>query len=162
MKKKDYLLLFGFSLIFFSVIASIQKVPGYMDAEYYYGQSIRIVEYRDLQENFIWNYLNDPVTIPTEGFSFWMPITSILASMGLWFFRSTNFFFARTPFIFLAALIPVLTAYFAYQFLPRKWAGWLAGGLAIFSYFYLPYITITDSFTPYMVFGGFFFSFSTK
>jgi 4-amino-4-deoxy-L-arabinose transferase-like glycosyltransferase len=157
MKKRDYIFLFLIALIFFSVLATIQKVPGYMDAEYYFGQSIRLAERKGLSEPFLWNYLNNPVSIPAPGFSFWLPLTSILASTGLWIFHSTSFFIARIPFILMATAIPLLAAYFANQFLPGRRTGWLAGGLAILSGYYLPFITITDTFTPFMVLGGLFF-----
>lgn len=156
MKKGDYLLLFIFSLSFLFLVSFIQKVPGYMDAEYYFGQAIQLAEERGFSEPFIWNYLNNPSTIPVEGFSFWLPVTSIIASFGLSVSGMNNFFIARIPFILISATIPLLAAYLACQFMPTRRAGWLAGGLALLSGFYLPFITITDTFTPYMIFGGLF------
>jgi len=157
MKKTDYALLFLIALIFFGIIATIQKVPGYMDAEYYFGQSIHLAEGAGWSEYFIWNFLNDPAAIPAPSFSFWLPLTSVIASAGLWLFHLTNYYVARIPFILLSATVPILAAYFAELFHPGRRAGWLAGGVSILSGFYLPFITITDTFTPYMVLGGVFF-----
>jgi len=36
MKKSDYGVLFLVAMFFFSLLATLQKMPGYMDAEYYY------------------------------------------------------------------------------------------------------------------------------
>ncbi|KAF0112501.1 MAG: hypothetical protein FD147_97 [Chloroflexi bacterium] len=157
MKKKEYYLLYLIAVIFFALITIFQKVPGYMDAEYYYGQSIQIVYKNGLFEPFIWNYLNHPAAVPVPAFSFWMPLTSLISSIGLVLMRTEQFYAARLPFVLLAGLVPVISAYFAEEFLPDKRAGWIAGSLALFSGLYLPYLTLTDTFTPYMVLGGIFF-----
>lgn len=157
MKKSDYGILFMVALAFFSLIATLQQVPGYMDAEYYFGQGIRLVEHKDLVEPFIWNYLNNPLSVSSPGFAFWLPGTSIFAAAGLWITQTNSFFAARVVFILMAACLPIMAAFFAARFIDRRRAGWLAGLLALFSGFYLPYITITDTFTPYMFLGGLFF-----
>jgi hypothetical protein len=68
-----------------------------------------------------------------------------------------SFFAARLAFIFLAGFIPVISAYFAEKFLPNKKSGWISGCLALVGMYYLPYYTLTDTFTPFMVLGGVFF-----
>lgn len=158
MKKTDYGILFLVALIFFTLIATYQKVPGYMDAEYYFGQGLRLVQHQDLSESFIWNYLNNPTSTNGPGFAFWLPLTSFIAAGGLWITDSSSYFAARLVFILMASCIALMAAFFATQLLPGRRAGWLAGLLTLFSGFYLPFITITDTFTPYMLFGGFFFS----
>lgn len=157
MKRSDYGLLALVAILFFSLLATLQKEPGYMDAEYYFGQSIQLVKHHTLAEPFIWNYLNDPAGIPVPGFAFWLPATSFIAAGGLGLFGTTSFFAAKLIFILMAAGIAVMTAYFATIFLPGRRAGWLAGLLTLFSGFYLPFMTITDTFTPYMFLGGLFF-----
>lgn len=157
MKKSDYGILFLVGLVFFLVLATFQNAPGYMDAEYYFGQGIRIVNHHDLLEPFIWNFLNDPSTVTTHGFAFWLPATSFIAAGGQVLSGSTSYYGSRIFFIFMAACIPIMSAFIATRFLPNRRAGWLAGLLSIFSGFYLPFITITDTFTPYMFFGGLFF-----
>lgn len=157
MKKSDYGLLFVVAVLFFSLLATLQREPGYMDAEYYFGQSIQLVQHHTLAEPFIWNYLNDPTGLPVPGFAFWLPATSFIAAGGLWIFGTTSFFAAKAFFILMAASIALMAAFFANLFLPERRAGWLAGLLTLFSGFYLPFITITDTFTPYMFLGGLFF-----
>jgi len=157
MKKSDYGLLFLVAVLFFSLLATLQKEPGYMDAEYYFGQSVQLVQHQTLAEPFIWNYLNNPTDLPVPGFAFWLPTTSFLASSGLWIFGTTSFLAAKLFFILMAACIAVMAAFFANLFLPERRAGWLAGLLTLFSGFYLPFMTITDTFTPYMFLGGLFF-----
>lgn len=157
MKKLDYGLLFVVAVLFFSLLATLQKEPGYMDAEYYFGQSIQLVQHHTLAEPFIWNYLNDPTALPVPGFAFWLPVTSFAAAGGLWIFGTTSFFAAKVFFILMAAGIALMAALFADIYLPGRRTGWLAGLLTLFSGFYLPFMTITDTFTPYMFLGGLFF-----
>jgi hypothetical protein len=59
--------------------------------------------------------------------------------------------------VLLAALVPPLTAALTVTITRRRNAAWLAGFLAGFTGFYLPYQTTTDSFVVYMVLGGLFF-----
>lgn len=157
MKRSDYGLLSLVAVLFFSLLATLQKEPGYMDAEYYFGQSIQLVQHHTLAEPFIWNYLNDPAGLPVPGFAFWLPATSFIAAGGQWILGTTSFFAAKLFFILMASSTAVMAAYFATIFLPGRRAGWLAGLLTLFSGFYLPFMTITDTFTPYMFLGGLFF-----
>lgn len=156
MTRKQYYLLYLISAVFFSILTLIVREPGYMDAEYYYAGGIQIAEGSWGAEPYIWNYLNQPVSIPTVSFFYWMPFSSILAASGMELLGSTGFYSARLFFVLLAGLIPVLAAWFAQVYYPVKGAGWLAGCTALFSVYYLPYLINTDSFTPLMLLGGIF------
>ena len=155
MKKADYLLLFILGVVIYFAFAFFQKVPGYMDAEYYYVQGMHLIAEHNLNETFIWNYLNNPSTLPVAGFSFWLPLTSFLAAAGIWMTGVKSFFAGRFLFLIMAAMIPVLTAKLTTYFLYGRRAAWLAGGLALFSGLFFPYATVTDTFTPFMFLGGF-------
>lgn len=156
MKKKDFFLLYLISATFYAVITLLIRVPGYMDADYYYAGGIQIAIGNGAVEPYIWNYLNSPTTIPVPSFSYWMPFTSILAAGGMKLLGSTDFSSARLLFVLLAGLIPVISAGLAERFLPFRRSGWIAGSIAMVSTYYLPYMTVTDSITPFMVFGGIF------
>ena len=156
MKRRDYFILFLFGVVVHGAFALLQKVPGYMDAEYYFGQGIQLVTEHNLNEPFIWNYLNNPAVMPVAGFSFWLPFTSFLSAAGTWLTGSTSFIAGRILFILIAAAIAPITAKLAYYFSGKKRVGWLAGGLAIFSGLFFPYLTITDTFTPFMFLGALF------
>jgi hypothetical protein len=156
MTRKEYLLLYLISTFFFSLLTLMIREPGYMDAEYYYAGGIQIASGQGNYEPYIWNYLSQPETLPVPSFSYWMPFTSIVASAGMGLLGSTGFYAARLLFVLLAGIIPVLSAWFANTLFPFRGAGWLAGCSAIFCVYYLPYLTITDSFTPIIVLGGLF------
>src|SRR3990170_6977291 len=86
------------------------RVPGYMDADYYYANARQVVEGEGLHEPFLWNYLDDPVGLPHPSFLYWMPLASLVASVsmaiaGEWF-RA-----AQAPFILITACLAALTAH---------------------------------------------------
>jgi hypothetical protein len=135
----------------------IQMVPGYMDAEYYYLGGINLFHGEGFFENVVWNTLNLPDSLPTASHLYWMPLPSILASWGLWLFQSESYVYARLFFIVFSAMIPVLTYGFAYQLSRSRAKALTAGFMALFSGVYLVYLSLVETFSPYMLFGGLIF-----
>ena len=156
MKPKNLLLLFIAGLILSMLPVLIQTNPGYMDAEYYYANGLRLFDGFGFTQPFVWNYLNGPLTIPQPSHIYWMPLTSIAAFLGMAMFNARSFIAARTIFILLNALIPVLTYSISYTISKNNKIALFAGGIALFPGFYFPYLSITDSFSLYMVIGGLF------
>ena len=156
MTKKRYLILYSVSLVFFFVISLMQKTPGYMDASYYFATGRQLAGGNGVTEPFIWNYLSNPQSIPTPAFTYWMPLSVLLAALGMWMFNSDSFFAARTLFILLAAFLPTLTVYFVSQKTSQKVYIALAVLFSLLCGAYLPYLTITETFTPFFVLGALF------
>jgi hypothetical protein len=69
---------------------------------------------------------------------------------------SAQFWAGRIGFLVLAACLPPLTAWLSFSLTRQKGIATLAGLLAVFSAFYLPYLSTTDTFVLYMVFGALF------
>ena len=138
-------------------IASQESTPGYMDADYYYANGLRIATVGDWNEPFIWNYLGDPQALPHPAFSYWMPLAGIVSAFGIKLTGFSNFWGARIGFIVVAGFLAPLTSHLAFTFTPRKWAATLAGGISLFSGFYFAYLATTETFALYMVFGSIFF-----
>ena len=159
---RHYLLLLFISTAVFTVTARIQTVPGYMDADYYYLGGLQLAKGEGFTEPILWNYLDDPDGIPHPSHGYWMPLTSIVSAAGMWLAGVYKFEAARSGFILLAVTVPLVTAALAFQFSGRvRWA-FISGLLAIFSGYYLPYVTTTDTFPIYMVLGGLLFLFLPK
>lgn len=131
-----------------------QPVPGYMDAEYYYGGALRLVNGDGFSEPYLWNYLDDPVGLPHPSHLYWMPLASILAAVGLKVSGSTSFWAARLPFILLYGLLPVISAHLSLKFLRNPIYAWIACLLAAFSGVYIVYSSIPETFVLYLVLGG--------
>jgi hypothetical protein len=162
MSKKQYLLVYFASLTFFGAVSLLQKTPGYMDAAYYYSVGQQIATGKGFFEPFIWNYLSSPTILPAPAFTYWMPFAGILSALGMFCFRSTTYLAARVPFILLSAFIPLFNIYFSSLFSHKKAVHILAGVIGITSGYYLPYLTITETFVPFFVLGAIFFILSDK
>jgi hypothetical protein len=157
MSFRYYGVLFFLGLVISGLAAAFQQTPGYMDAEYYYVGGQQLVTGHGFNEPFLWNYLDDPAGIPHASHAYWMPLASILAAAGMLASGVADFSAARIPFLLLAGLIPPTTAALAYSLTPKKNLAILAGLLAAFSVFYLPYLPTTDTFGICMLLGSAFF-----
>jgi len=156
MKRNDFLIIFILGLTVLAASSAFVHVPGYMDADYYYAGGMRLANGKGFTEPFLWNYLDDPAGIPHPSHTYWMPLTSILASIGMMLTGKSDFISARLLLILLAALIPPLTAFVSWRLSQRKLSAYLAAGMAIFPGFYAIYMGITDTFPAYMLLGTFF------
>lgn len=157
MNWRSYLLLASLGLGFAVLVAAFQSAPGYMDADYYYAGGIQLVTGHGFTEPYIWNFLDDPTGLPHPSHGYWMPLASLLTAAGASLFGPGSWFAARIGFLAIAASIPPLTAALAWSFSSHRALAWASGLLAVFSGFYLPYLTTTDTFGLYMLFGGLFF-----
>lgn len=152
MKRIDYLLLFTIQVVVLILVGGFQAAPGYMDADYYYAGGINLMAGGGAKDRFLWNYLDDPVQLPHPSFTYWMPLPSVIASLGMIFTGSRDFNSARLFFLVLAGIIPILSALISFSFTKTRVGGWLAGGLVVFSGYYLAYLGLVETFAPTMVF----------
>ena len=72
-------ILYLLALVVRIVTALPEAQPGYMDAAYYYDIADSVARGRGLSENFLWNYLSNPTSLPQPSNAYWMPITSLVA-----------------------------------------------------------------------------------
>ncbi len=153
MRTRDYILLFAIGLILLIGVATQEGVPGYMDADYYYATGLRIAKTGSWDEPFLWNYLNEPEEIPHPAFTYWMPMAGVISALGITLSGLQSFWGAKLGFILIASFLSPLTAYSAFTVTPSRWAGFLAGTLAIISGFYFVYLPATETFGIYMILG---------
>ncbi len=162
MNSRTYLLLFLFGLIVTSVISYFEPNPGYLDSDYYFAGGIQLATGKGFTEPYLWNYLDGVTSIPHPSHSYWMPLSSIIAALGMWLTGKTTYASARLFFILIAALVPPLTAALAYTFSQRRDLAIASGVLAIFSVYHAPFVGVTDNFSPFMLFGGLYFLVATQ
>jgi hypothetical protein len=124
-----------------------------MDAEYYYATARELTAGRGFTQPFVWNYLNDPAGAPQPSHLYWMPFTSMVAA-GPMAVSRLDFRAAQIPFMLLTASMPLLAALFALRLKASPQQAWLAGWLAAFAGFYLPFMVTTDTFSLYAVIGS--------
>ena len=157
LSRRDYLILFALALLVALVVAALQPVPGYMDADYYYAGGKQLASGHGFTEPFLWNYLNHPQGLPQPSNSYWNPLASIVAAGGMVLTGKTNFLSARIGFILMAALAPLTVAALAYRISRKRGLAFLAGLLTIFSGYYLSFIVTTDNYSLYMLVGALYF-----
>lgn len=141
----------------YGVVSRLQAYPGYMDADYYYAGGLQLINGYGFKEPFLWNYLNNPESLPQPSHTYWMPLASILSAAGLFLFCGKSFKASQLIFILIALCIPPITAWLTNSFERQPRKAILAGCLAIFPGFYLPFMTTTDTFGIYMILGALFF-----
>jgi len=154
---RDLAILFVLALMVACCIAALQPVPGYMDADYYYAGGKQLANGQGFTDPFLWNYLDHPQGLPQPSNSYWNPLASIVAAGGMILTGRINFLSARIGFILMAALAPVIVAVLAYRIARRRSLALLAGLLAIFCGYYLPFIVTTDNYSLYMLVGAIYF-----
>ena len=157
MRIRDYAGLFTIGVIIFLGIATQESVPGYMDADYYYANGLRIATTGHWNEPFLWNYLDEPEGLPHPAFTYWMPMAGIVSALGIILTGLNNFWGAKLGFVLIASCLAPLTAHLAFSITPKRWAALLAGALALFSGFYYAYLPTTETFGIYMILGIVFF-----
>ena len=157
MKIRDYAGLFTIGLIIYLGMATQESVPGYMDADYYYANGLRIATTGHWNEPFLWNYLDEPEGLPHPAFTYWMPMAGIVSALGIILTGLNNFWGAKLGFVLIASCLAPLTAHLAFSITPKRWAALLAGALALFSGFYYAYLPTTETFGIYMILGIIFF-----
>lgn len=151
--RRDKLIIFIVALIARVSVALFQAHPGYMDAYYYTVGAQRLVEGYGFTEPYVWNYLDDPMTLPHVSHLYWMPLPSIVAAGSMAIF-GVNYRAAQIPFVVLSAIVPVIAYAIAWRITSKRGHAWLAALLAVFSGFYLPFWGVPESFAPYAVFGS--------
>ena len=151
--QRDLLGLFLLSLVVRLAVAALISRPGYMDAAYYAAGAVRLAQGGGLSEGFLWNYLDDPASLPHAGFLYWMPLPSLLASLFALVFGG-SFFALQLPFALFSALLPPVAYGSAWAAFARRRSAWVAGLLCLFSGFYFPYWTLPETFAPFALFGS--------
>jgi hypothetical protein len=159
MTRRDLFILFLLGLAVPLVIAQFQSLPGYMDADYYFGGGVQLAQGKGFTEPYLWNYLDDPQGLPHPSHAYWMPLASIVAAAGMFITGQKTFAAARLGFILLAALVPLLTAALAFRLTrpPNRTLSFLSGLLACFPIYYAPFLPVTDNYAIYMLLGASFF-----
>lgn len=157
MNRKTLLALFALSFALMFGIALMQESPGYMDAAYYFAGAQRLAGGHGFSEDVQWNYLADPEGLPQPSHGYWMPLTSILAAVGIWLMPFLPpLRAAQVMMALLAAGGVAVTAQLAYRLTGDAAQARLAGALALLSGFYAPFLPAVDSFGLVMLLGGLF------
>ncbi len=162
MTLRTYFLLFILGIISPLIIARFQPAPGYLDSDYYFAGGIQLAKGQGFNEPYLWNYLDGATSLPHPSHSYWMPLASIVAALGMELTGQTTYASARLFFFVIAACVPPLTAALAYAFSRKRELAITSGLLAVFSVYHAPFVGVTDNFGLFMLFGGLYFLLVTQ
>jgi len=151
---RNYLALAVLGLLISLAVAQFQPFPGYLDSDYYFAGGVQLAQGKGFTEPYLWNYLDDPQQLPHPSHTYWMPLASLIAALGLKLTGQDSYSAGRLGFIAIAALVPVVTAALAYTFSQRRELAMVSGLLGIFSIFHAPFMPVPDNFGPFMLLGG--------
>jgi hypothetical protein len=140
-------------LLAFALATQPVHQPGTMDSHYYYVSGKSLLKNRAFVEPYIWNYLEPVPGLPAPSHLYWMPLPSILVASSQALLGST-FKAAQMPFLVLAAALPMISYLASWTISHNRRHALVAGGLTIFSGFYVPYWTLPETFAPFAVVGS--------
>ncbi|MEM7331457.1 MAG: glycosyltransferase family 39 protein [Chloroflexota bacterium] len=139
-------------LLFQLIWAWQLPLPRYMDSYYYTTNGQQIASGAGLNEEIIWQFLDEPTRLPVPSHSYWMPLPSFLAASGYLF--SDSFRAAQAPFWFMSGLLPLLAYWIGQQLGLKRWQC-LSGALfTAAGGFYAGWLNQPATFAPFAWFGG--------
>jgi len=146
--------LFVIGLIVPFIVSRFQSLPGYMDADYYFAGGIQLAEGQGFTEPYLWNYLDDPPSLPHPSHTYWMPLASIVSALGMLCTGQVTYAAGRLPFLLLSSCVPLLTAALAFRVSRQTRLAVVSGLLSVFSLYYAPFMPVPDNYALYMLLGG--------
>lgn len=148
-----YAAIFAVALIWGAILAAAIDQPGYTDAYYYFNAGQRLAKGDGLTDPYLWTYINVPDYLPGPSHTYWMPLESLVAA-GSMAILGANFGAAQVPSVLCFAGLATLAFWLGVRLGHNRRYGWLASILAMFSGFYTPFWTTTDTFTLYGLVGA--------
>jgi len=142
-----------FTLLLHGLAAWPLRVPGYMDACYYYNGAVALHEGQGFVDNYLWNYLDDPAGIPHPSHLYWMPLPSVMIYLAFLVLGS-GLRSAQLVGVLLSAFLPSLAYWLSRVTSGERWQAFLAAGLMAFSGFYLAYWPAPDGFALFGLVGS--------
>ena len=151
--RRDMLFLFALALAFGAIVAALIEQPGYTDAYYYFNAAERFADGDGLTDPYLWTYIGAPDSLPEASHSYWMPLASLLSALVM-AVGGTSFAVAQIPFVACYAGLVVIAYLVAHHITENRRLAWQSGLLMLFSGFYVPYWTTTDSFAVFGFLGS--------
>lgn len=156
-----------FFLAVLIVVASLARgattAPSYTDAYYHFNAANRLARGGGFVDDYLWNYVDAPMDLPAPSHRYWMPLTSMLAALGMTTFGAPgDYAAAQAPFILLAAVAALVAYATTLTLAGNRRQAWIAGLLTAFGGFFAPRWGAIDTFAPYALIGSLALLFSGK
>lgn len=145
--RRDWVWVALVGLVFQLVWALQLDHPSYMDAYYYTTNGRRLAQGYGFTEEVIWQYLDQPYSLPTPSHTYWMPLTSLITAVG--YSITDHFRAAQLPFWLMAGLLPLLTYHISLQFTQARWQVWVACLFTAMGGYYSRFFNQPTTFAPF-------------
>ena len=141
------------------ITRGLTGAPGYTDAFYHFNAAVRLTSGLGLTDAYLWTYIGAPDALPSSGVFpshlYWMPLTSIMAALGMAIFNAPgSYAAAQVPLALMYAATALVGFALGWRLGGTARHAWIAGLLTIFSGFFVRYWGATDTFAPYALIGS--------
>ena len=148
-----------FSIVALIVAAAISRglvaAPNYTDAYYHFNAANRLVRGEGFVEDYLWNFVDAPADLPAPSHRYWMPLTSIIAALGMGLFGSPDDYAAAQVFLVLLTTGGGTVAYYVVHLMQgNRRQAWIAGMLTVFGGFFALRWGAIDTFAPFACIGS--------
>jgi hypothetical protein len=141
------------ALLWGGILALAIDQPGYTDAYYYFNAAQRLVTGKGLTDAALWTYLGGPDRLPGPSHTYWMPLAS-LAQAAAMTALGAHFGAAQVASLMAFVGLVVAGAGAGWSVGGTRRQAWLAGLLVLFSGFFTPFWTTTDTFGLFGLVGA--------
>lgn len=141
------------ALLWGALLAIFIEQPGYVDAYYYFNAGQRLALGDGLTDANLWTYINAPDALPGPSHAYWMPLQSLVSAASMVIFGAT-FAAAQVPSVLCFAGLVLLACWLGGRLGNNPRHAWIAGLLMLFSGFFTPFWTSTDTFALYGLVGS--------
>ena len=129
--------------------------PSYTDAFYHINAANNLRSGKGLTDDYVWSYLDAPEALPAPAYRYWMPMTSLLAALGIALFPLLDSYIAaQSVFVVSAAATGLVAFRLALMLNGNNRHAWVAGLLTVAGGFYAPRWGAIDTFAPYALFAS--------
>lgn len=153
MSPRIYLRLWMAGLVLGCVLLWLKPYTGYMDADYYYAGAKTLYAGKGFTDFTLWNYLNKPLSLPGPSHTYWMPLASILAWLGMLVAGNHSLLAARVPFLLLFSFVPPMMGWLSWRCWQNRSRAIASGLLVLVSGYFLKFVTEPDGFAPLFLAG---------
>lgn len=142
-------------IIAFILTTNLVQMPAYPDAYYHYNVANRLVLGEGFTDDFLWTYIGAPQDLPAPSHLYWMPLTSVIASLGMRLFNAPdNYLAAQFFFVLMVGGAGIVAYQLAFLLKGTMRHAWLAGLMTVLGGFFALRWGTMDTFAPYAFIGS--------
>ncbi len=139
----------------FALTRGLVGASAYTDAYYHFNAAERLANGQGLTDAYLWTYIGAPDSLPAPSHLYWMPLTSIVAALGMTIFGVPgDHAAAQVPFALMLATTAAIGFWLGGRISGHRRGAWIAGLMALFAGFFTRYWGAIDTFTPYALIGS--------